>query len=241
MPDIKCDVEPVGTRLLVRVTGELSLPTVPRLRVALLKCLVEQPDALVVDLGGTRIISSTAASVLLSVAKQAALWPGTLLLIVAPPSVAELIPGGHQRPAVFGSVAEALAATPRRRTSSLGDVLLPVTGATRRARELAGEACARWDLPELSDAAALIAGEFAANAADHAQTMADLRFSLGRRYLMIAVRDGSTSVPVIPSSTSTEPAAPRGLLLVEAMSHRWGTMPARDGKVVWAALRRPSR
>lgn len=241
MPDIRCDVEPVGTRLLVRVTGELSLPTAPQLRATLLKCLVEQPDAVVVDLGDTDVTSATAVSVLLAVARQAALWPGTPLLVAAPPAVAGLIPGGSRRLPLFDSVARALAAAPQRRATSLGDVLLPVTGSARRAREVATGACTRWDLPELTEAAALIAGELAANAADHAQTMADLRISLGRRYLMIAVRDGSPDPPRLPAQTSTDPAAPRGLLLIDAMAHRWGSLPTPDGKVVWATLRCPSR
>jgi anti-anti-sigma regulatory factor len=239
LSDIRCDVEPIGTRLVVRVVGELSLKSASRVRMAILKCLVEQPDAVVVDLADAVIVESAAASVFLAAARQGAIWPGTPLMIVAPePRTAHILTSAYPRLAVFGSMSDALAAEPRPRLPAVGDVLLPITGASRRARDLATQACTTWNLPHLIGPASLIAGEFVSNGVQHAQTMMELRFSLGRRYLVVAVRDGSTERPQPGLPGSVAPEAPRGLMVVNAIAHRWGTLPARDGKVVWATLRR---
>jgi hypothetical protein len=66
--DVQCEIESVGTRLLVRVRGELSVASAPVVRTALLKCLVEQPDALVVDLAELVVTEPAAASVFLAAA-----------------------------------------------------------------------------------------------------------------------------------------------------------------------------
>ena len=236
MPRLACDVEMIGARTLVRVAGELSVATAPRMRAVLLKCLVERPDAVVVDLAAAVVASPAAASVFLAVSRQAAVWPGTPLLIAAPPPVAASF-AGFRRLAVFGSVPEALDARPARRLPTVCDALLPVSGAASRARVLAREACDRWELPRLAEPAAFVTGELVTNAMVHAQTMADLRLSLGRRHLLVAVRDGSTAEPRHAAGPALDPAAPRGLLMVAAMATRWGSVPLPDGKVVWAAMR----
>jgi anti-anti-sigma regulatory factor/anti-sigma regulatory factor (Ser/Thr protein kinase) len=235
---MRCDIDQVGTRLLVRVTGDLSLSTAPRLRMALFKCLMEQPDAVVVDVAALTVSEPQALSVFSLVSRQAALWPGTpLLLCAATPAVAGLLAGGgYGRVERFGSAVEAMAAEPRRRMVSLSEVLLPTSGAARRARDLVTEACIQWGFPQLTGPACLVAGELVTNAVVHARTMVDLRISSGRRYLIIAVRDGSTELPRLVRTQSPDTAGGRGLMLVEAMVRRWGTLVTEDGKVVWATL-----
>ncbi|WP_229067544.1 STAS domain-containing protein [Actinoplanes sp. DH11] len=239
MPAVQCDIEPVGTRLLVHVRGELSLASAPTVRTALLKCLVEQPDAVVLDLAETVIVEPAAASVFLAAARQASLWPGIPMLLAAPnPALAELFTHGYGRLTVHASVREALHAETRQRTLCIKDILLPVSGAARHARELVAEGCLRWGLPHLVDPAAVVAGELVTNAVVHAGTMIDLRINLGRRYLIVAVRDGSDVLPVPPSPASVDQAGWRGLALVTRVAYRWGTLPAYGGKVVWATLAR---
>jgi two-component sensor histidine kinase len=121
----------------------------------------------------------------------------------------------------------------------ISDEVLPVSGAARQARNVATDACLRWDLPHLVGPASLIVSELVSNVVDHAHTMADIRISLRRRYLTIAVRDGASAPPVasdpIPAG---DISAGRGLLLVDATAHSWGWLPSEGGKVVWAALAR---
>ncbi len=210
----------------------------PVVRTTLLKCLVEQPDAVVVDLSASVVRETAALSVFLAAARQAALWPGIPLMLAGPgPELAEMIGQGYGRLAVFGSVPEALSAPVRQQTPTIKDVLLPAPGAARHARALITEGCLRWELPHLIGPASVVAGELVTNAVVHAGTMVDLRLSLGRRYLIVAVRDGSGEVPVLPPPDG-DPEGPAGLRLVAAMAHRWGTLPAHGGKVVWATLPR---
>ncbi len=222
---------------MVHLSGELAISTAPAVRTTLAKCLVEQPDTLVVDVAALTVAEPAALSVFLAVARQASVWPGTPLLLCAPdPALASALTAGYGRLRVFPSLAQALAAPPGRRLMSISDLVLPVSGAARRARDVATEACNQWKLPHLADPAALVAGELVTNAVVHAGTMADLRLSLGRRYVMIAVRDGSTAVPRMSAEPLADPATGRGLLLVSVTAHRWGSLPAQDGKVVWATL-----
>jgi hypothetical protein len=139
---------------------------------------------------------------------------------------------------VHPSVPEALNAPIRQQTSTIKDTLLPTSGAARHARELITQGCLRWDLPHLIGPASVVAGELVTNAVMHAQTMIDLRMSVGRRYLIVAVRDGSDALPVLPAPAWACPFDLRGLLLVQNLAYRWGTLPALGGKVVWATLSR---
>ncbi|WP_433306574.1 STAS domain-containing protein [Actinoplanes sp. CA-030573] len=239
MSDVRCDVEFVGARLLVRVSGRLSSATAPRVRATLLKCLSEQPEAVVVDLSGVDVIEPAAEAVFLAASRHASIWPGTPLLISTPDrSLAGMLQRRYGRLAVHTSAAEALTASPRLRLPTISDVLLPVIGAASRARALVLSACEQWELPHLIGPGAVVAGELVSNSVDHAGTMITLRLSLGRRYLLIAVRDGAAAGPVLTVPPSPSPSAPRGLVLVDALAQSWGTHRTDDGKVVWAALRR---
>ncbi|AEV83146.1 hypothetical protein ACWT_2125 [Actinoplanes sp. SE50] len=215
------------------------MASAPAVRTALLKCLVEQPDALVVDLAEMVVTEAAAASVFLAAARQASHWPGVPVLLAAPdPQLAQLLSQGYRRLTVHPSVQQALNAPIRQQTSTIKDTLLPTSGAARHARALVTEGCLRWELPHLVGPASVVVGELVSNAVVHAQTMIDLRLSMGRRYLVVAVRDGSDALPVLPAPASADPLDVRGLLLVQSLAHRWGTLPAHGGKVVWATLSR---
>jgi hypothetical protein len=118
----------------------------------------------------------------------------------------------------------------------ISETLLPIAGAPRHSRNIATEACARWNVPELTADASLVCSELISNVIDHARTMMTLRLSLGSKFFFIAVRDGSAAEPRI------QPVQPgalsgRGLRIVGVTAHSWGWLPADDGKVVWASLR----
>ncbi|MDW5327919.1 STAS domain-containing protein [Plantactinospora sp. KLBMP9567] len=237
---MRCDVEQVGTATVVHFAGELTLGTAISVRLKLLRCLAEQPDALVVDLTLLTVVDGTALSVFTVVACQASLWPDTPLSLCAPNSAtAEMLASGVYGPLrIFDSVASALTAEPDQLGPSISEVLLPVSGAARRARHLVTECCLRWDLPDLVGPANFVATELVANAITHARTMIGLSVSL-RRYLLVAVRDGSDAHPRLAvTSSPLDPATGRGLLLVDRIAHRWGSLPFDGGKVVWAALER---
>jgi len=174
------------------------------------------------------------------VSRQAARWPGIpVLLCSATDQVRDMLLGGaYRRLPLQRTVALA-----RRQVRAGGqsvpafiDELLPVAGAVRQARNVATEACLRWDLPGLVAPASVIVSELVTNAVAHAGTMATLRISLRPRFVTIAVKDGSGAEP---RRRRPAPSGGRGLLLVEAMAHSWGWLPVDGGKVVWASLDRP--
>jgi anti-anti-sigma regulatory factor len=239
---IQCDVVADGDNLVVRLNGRLGLREVAPLRSRLLKCLAEQPEAVLIDLADFSVGEPLALAVFTALVRQAAQWPGIPVLFCSPtPDTRALMNrGAYHRLPTFQSVAAARAhiGTDRRTLPSLTDELLPISGAARQARNVATDACLRWDLPHLVAPASLIVSELVSNVVDHAHTMATLRLSLRRRYLAIAVRDGSPVGPVKAAELSPDAQAGRGLILVEESAHSWGWLPTDGGKVVWASLAR---
>lgn len=239
--DVRCEVRDDGEQLLARLSGRLDMSAVGGVRTALVKCLAEHPTALLVDISGLEILDTLAVAVFASVVRQAAIWPGTPVLLCAPsPATAAVLTGAaYRRLAVFPTVAAARveARDNRRLLPTLIQPLLPVAGAARSARDTATDACARWDLPWLIGPASLIAGELVSNGVEHAATLLTVRLSLSlsARHLHVAVRDGSPAAPRLSDGPWDAPRG-RGLRLVDAVSSSWGYLPTDGGKVVWAVL-----
>jgi len=225
--------------MVVQLSGVLRMVDIARLRVALLKCLAEQPGALFMDLAGLVVEDVLAMPVFVAISRQAAQWPGIPLLFCAPdPDLAWLFrTAPYRRLPVFDSIASArdYLGAGGHALPSIAEDLLPLTGAARQGRNVATEACLRWDLPELVAPASLISSELISNAVDHAGTMIQLKLSLGGTFLFIAVRDGSTEEPVLVKPSDTTYRG-HGMHIVAATAHSWGSLPTVDGKVVWASL-----
>ncbi len=228
------------SRTAVVLRGTLAMGSAARLRTVLLKCLAEQPAALLVDLSGITVPEPRALAVFTAVVRQAATWPGIPVVLCAPPpEVATLLAaGGFGRLPVHATVERAVAALGDSRATLpvLSDQLLPVTGAARHARDMVTDACARWELPELVGPAGTVVSELVSNVIDHVGTMMTLRISLRGRYLHVALHDGSPAAPEpgVPARPGTS-----GLAVVQAMVTNWGWLPTTDGKVVWAILAKP--
>jgi hypothetical protein len=208
---------------------------------AALRVLERGTPALIMDLSGLRVIERQAVAVFPMIVDRAARWPGTPVLSCVPrpeeQGLTALATG--VAPAVFRGVDDARAALfAHAPPPAITEELLPVSGATRQARDLATEACLRWDLHDLVAPSALVAGELVGNAADHAATVVTLHLSLGWRDFYVAVSDGARTPPVPDRSPST---GAHGLDLVERHVREWGCVPLPDGKVVWAALARAVR
>jgi anti-anti-sigma regulatory factor len=240
---IRFEMNGDGAILIVTMSGELRLDDKAVVRERLLKCLAEQPAALLLELSGMRVAQPLALAVFTEVLRQAARWPGVPILLCSPTEdTRELLSAqAYQRLPIFDSRGAALEHLPDGRLTmpSISEELLPVSGSTRHARDVVTEACMRWDLPGLVAPASLIVTELVANVVDHAHTMMTLRLSVRPRYLNLAVRDGSHDPPLAAIPAHPEAKRGRGLLLVNELAYRWGYLPAHHGgKVVWAALRR---
>ncbi|MFF0401006.1 ATP-binding protein [Streptomyces sp. NPDC005248] len=114
----------------------------------------------------------------------------------------------------------------------------------RLARRLAAERLEAWGIPYGSDAhdvLTLIVAELSANAVRHGRVPGRdfrLRLSAEGATLRVEVTDSrGESIPAL-AEPSNDLGGRRGLLLVAALTDRWGWYPCIDGpgKTVWAVL-----
>jgi anti-anti-sigma regulatory factor len=222
-----------------RLTGVLDAATAPSVRTGLLDLLAGQPEAVVVDVRQLTVGDPAAVGVLREVARDAAAWPDCHLVLTAGPETAAWNDAGLP---VWPVPEEAFAAlgTPEPR-HFLRTALEPVVGAARRSRELVTEACGRWELPELAGPACIVVTEMVNNVVAHARTPMTVLLALRGEGVAVAVRDRSTYVPRFTGSpVPVTSYGGRGLLLIDSVARRWGSLVLGDGKVVWAALDPPS-
>jgi anti-sigma regulatory factor (Ser/Thr protein kinase) len=113
-------------------------------------------------------------------------------------------------------------------------------GAVPCARLHARQVLWEWQLTALSDSTELLLSELVTNAVQVSRTMTQatavrLWLLSDRTQVVVLVWDASPQPPV-RMEISDEAEAGRGLLLVEAISARWGWHFPQDtgGKVVWA-------
>ncbi|MFR9794945.1 SpoIIE family protein phosphatase [Streptomyces sp. MS06] len=117
-----------------------------------------------------------------------------------------------------------------------------VPQAVGHARRFTRRTLRSWQVAEADqDAALLIVSELVTNALVHTDGRVRLDLTLVNQRLRLAVADASPRTPVKPTSISWEATGGRGIVLVEAMSDAWGTVPVSGGKQVWSELSlRPS-
>ena len=101
-----------------------------------------------------------------------------------------------------------------------------------------------WGLAALADDVEILVSELVTNAVQATRALGQavpvqLWLLADTARILIIVWDASPQPP-IRADVSTEAESGRGLLLVEALSHQWGTSAApAGGKTVWALTARP--
>ncbi len=112
-----------------------------------------------------------------------------------------------------------------------------VPEAARHARRFTRRTLRAWGISDAAmDAALLVVSELVTNALVHTDGRVRLDLTLINHRLRVAVTDASPRTPVKPTSLSWEATGGRGILLVEAVSDTWGTVPVSGGKQVWSEL-----
>ncbi|MCT9077891.1 ATP-binding protein [Streptomyces fulvoviolaceus] len=111
------------------------------------------------------------------------------------------------------------------------------------ARRIVKTALSAWHLEELTDSGILLVSELVANAVKHTNSR-NIRVVISRpsaRYVRIAVVDKSRTMPEMPKLDESDDQdvslGGRGLVLIDALSDRWGTDLYRWGKRVWGELK----
>lgn len=238
---VECVAEQRFPISVVRVTGTLDPPGAATVRDFLLGCLADQPVAVVVDLSGLSVADDTTLSILPALARRAAEWPGTELLLCVPDSeVAEAMArtGVNRDLPVFPDRSGALAvAASRPAGRRLQLPALAGVDAPRQARDLLAQACATWRVqPDVTQVAQVIATELVTNAVRHARPPMDFSVVLRDEVLHVAVQDGDPQPPRRRTILSERDDHGRGLQLVDGLATAWGCAPAPNGKVVWATV-----
>jgi anti-sigma regulatory factor (Ser/Thr protein kinase) len=114
------------------------------------------------------------------------------------------------------------------------------------ARATLHECLSQWQLGELEDDAASILSEIVANAATASQEATlesgvpvaiTVTIATDDNELWLCAWDPDPLPPPADYTPGTWDENGRGLLIVKALCHRWGTSPAINGKHVYATLR----
>lgn len=132
----------------------------------------------------------------------------------------------------------------------LGSLPTAVPCARKHARLVTGE----WRLPELADSVEIVVSELVTNALHACAGLTASRYH-GRwipgtppiriwlcsdhHQVLIQVWDGSDQHPA-PQQPTTDAESGRGLLLVDMLTHSWGTRQPEGttGKIIWASVTR---
>lgn len=233
--------------ITVRLVGELTTATVPAVRDGIGKAAAQCPVAVIVDLSRLRADETPLACVLVTATDKAhQTWGVPVLLCAAGDGISRALRPFRSFVAVYSDEALARFAVHAHVPRWIHRRFAPLPANTAVARAVAGDACSGWRLPHLRDRARLVAAELAENAIKHAATEYDLMVCHTGRYLRIAVRDGSRTVPSLVGDPPTGSAimaagTGRGMRIIAAACTHCGVTRTADGKIVWAlmAARRP--
>ncbi|MFF4350263.1 SpoIIE family protein phosphatase [Streptomyces sp. NPDC001530] len=122
-----------------------------------------------------------------------------------------------------------------------GWVVWRLPDAVMHARRFTARTLRRWNVEEVADAVLLVVSELVTNALVHTQGPVRLDLILRGDRVRVCVSDSSPRAPAKPVIVDWESTGGRGLLLVEAMSESFGSVPVAGGKQVWSEIAVPQR
>jgi len=226
--------------LVVAAEGVLNLRLSASLWRTVVKCLAEEPAAVVVDLSDLRL-ERTSVATFSALARVAAERPGTSFGVCgASPEATRLFEtmGVARTVPSWATVAEAVEHVrdpPSRRRIKKRIASSPQAPAL--GRRLVMQACRGWSVhPEVTAAASMVTSELVTNAVVHAGGDLQVTVELAGAVLIVSVRDKSPTPPR-PGRPVAGQEHGRGLAIVAELSRSWGTVQTADGgKVVWARL-----
>jgi anti-sigma regulatory factor (Ser/Thr protein kinase) len=110
--------------------------------------------------------------------------------------------------------------------------------AASSARRIVAGVLGSWRLQEAVQDTQLVVSELIGNAYQHApgHDTVELEVLLHEGTVTIRVSDGSALRPMMRAA-SEDDSTGRGLMIVEALSQRWGYEDHEGGKQVWAEIR----
>ncbi|WP_433294211.1 hypothetical protein ACQP2F_32515 [Actinoplanes sp. CA-030573] len=118
------------------------------------------------------------------------------------------------------------------RSPSFTEQILPISGAARRGRDLATQACLAWGLTGLIGFASTLASELVSWAISTTSTMMTVVAMLDRDVLYLWVRAGAAPAAQAANMQNLVLEA----TLIDGMADHWGWLSDGDDMVTWAAL-----
>lgn len=227
-------VDTGATYPVVRFVGVLDSTTVPAVRSALLDLLAGQPVAVVVDVRDLRVPDRGVVAVLSDLARDTADWPAAdMALCVGETETMWQATGLRAWPTPESAFAGFGEPNSGRRQSLDLD---PIAGSARRSRDMVNRAFGGWKQSTLAGPACIVVTEMVNNVVAHARTPMTVLLALHDDAVAVAVRDYSTTVPHFDGPVAPTSQGGRGLLLIDSMAERWGSLSLDGGKVVWAIV-----
>lgn len=89
---------------------------------------------------------------------------------------------------------------------------------------------------EVRETAVLLATELVSNAVEHGGGSSYLDAAIRPDLLRLEVSDDSPALPTVPADAQAVEERGRGLMLIAALSSRWGAERRRQGKTVWCEI-----
>jgi anti-anti-sigma factor len=226
---------------VLTIAGVLDVGNAAALRDTLIKAVLEQPSAVVVDVNSLRVSSDSGWSTFLGVRWQ--LDPDLdipLMLVCSQRATREAIArsGLTRFMPVYSTENGAMKALGRltRRDVKRAETRLPSNlSSLRESRKLVREWLTEWSQSTLIPVALVVVNVFIENVLEHTGSEPVMRIETDGATATIAVSDAN-SAPALRLPTPQKGIDVSGLAIVEALSRAWGSTATSSGKTVWAII-----
>lgn len=246
-PPIRVDVERRHEVMFLKVTGALDGSTYRGLRDAIIKCALDEPHAVIVDVNDLSVLSDSAWSVFTSARWHVSIWPDVPILLVCERperrmviqrcGVTRYVGVYPTRESALSAVGE-LASHGRRRARAH---LPAVAASVGRARDLVGAWLTAWNKAQLIPVAGTVVTVFIENALAHTDSAPILIVELDHDTVTVAVEDGSSLPATRHEDADRGAETVSGLAIVSALCRAWGSAPTSSGKTMWALVGQESQ
>ncbi|MGH3874819.1 MAG: ATP-binding protein [Pseudonocardiaceae bacterium] len=241
MPEgLAIEVREEFNHVMVRLTGQLSLRTIPRVRQITTKSLLGA-GRVIINVTGLYSFKAAFVTVFPAALDASGGWPSArLVLFGADARLRSMLVSGRIADMVplaadLASAVEILEVRPPQVRCHRD---LPFCNtAPSVARMLVRTACDAWLLPSTArEIAELACTELVTNAVEHAGSSSRLTLTCTRSALRVAVRDYCPAPVPRPRPIDVNTLYGRGLHLVVCLGQAWGVEQHPDGKTVWVSL-----
>jgi hypothetical protein len=230
----------VGDNRVLIVDGVLDDTTYVPLRDAIVKAALDEPDAVVIDVGGLIVRDDPAWAVFTSARWQIAEWPDIPIGLVCAHDQGRnaLQRNGITRyvpvyQTLQAALTELSAVGLRRYRRRAGATLLPMSSSIHRCRELTEQWLTAWSRNDFIHAVSIVASELVEMALADTDGPFSLRVETDGSTVAVAVQHSGMTKTTRAGSAGYSVS---GLDLVAATSRVWGRYTSTAGNTIWAVV-----